>query len=136
MVLGREVGAKVETVGTYEYGPDAVTLYETDSISTFLNLPERTYANYSAWFQIPGDGQCWRRGFAQVQFLDTMFKMPDAVGRRVPNGCKDLFSYLSRCYFKTVKEAASRRLFDLVYVAASENALGIEDFVEKTAVKW
>ena len=62
--------------------------------------------------------------------------MPGAAARGVPNGCADLFSYLSRCYCKTVREAVEIRLFDLVYVAASENKLGLAEFVERTALKW
>ena len=135
LVLAREVGAEVKQIGMYGYGTDSVSLYDTDALGTFLNLPAKAYANFQAWFTIPGDNLGWRTGVAPVHFLDRQWKIPNAVGRKVPNGCKDLFSYLSRSYFKSVKEAAEKRLFDLVYSASCLNGVDMKEFVEATAVK-
>lgn len=136
MVIGKECNAVARHIGTYGYGSDPVSLYETDDICALLNLPDKAYATFHAWFQIPGDMPGWNRDVMEVSFLEKKWKMPGAAGRRVPAGCKDLFSYLSRSYVKDLKSALRLRLFDLIYVAAKVNGLSLEEFVENTSVKW
>lgn len=138
LIIAKELDVPIDNIATYRFNDSmSVTLYDTEHVGVFLNLPPNVYSNYNAWFQLPGE---WDRHYSETrEFTIKGQKIQLPLGA-FNMGAKlvwpDIFSYLSKLYARNIIEALSIRVFDLVYTAARLNKKTLVSFLDDTAVLW
>ena len=137
-VVAREIEVSIERMETYRFNDQfGVTLYDTDFIGVFLNIPDSVYSNYNAWFQLPGEMR-WKGQVRKLTFNDREISIPDATvyGKEIKAEWPDFFYFVNKVYCKHIHEAVRMRIFDLVYTTAIMNKLSMKDLLDRTAIKW
>jgi len=138
LIIAKELDIPIDNLATYRFNDSmSVTLYNTEHVGVFLNLPPNVYSNYNAWFQLPGE---WSRHYSETReftIKGQAFQLPlGPFNMNVKTVWPDIFTYLNKIYARNIIEALSVRVFDLLYTGARINERTLLDFLNETAVLW
>lgn len=136
-VVGMDLDIPIEKVGTWAFDTKStVSLYDSDSIVVFMNLPDQVYKNYNAWAQLPGEWAWYSKMRIRPSVVkEKALKLPELLGKSIEGKYSEIFACV-RKLFGALEDARKARAFDWVYSAARINNMTVKAFLNETAERW